>query len=230
MENRIVNKFIIALLVIMSIGILGTSCTGLSPVPVQTKEPSVSSLNSNVNEAQFVLNPSTSVYVNPKSQFANPDTSVTLNIEVSPQNHGISSGELVLSFNAGLAEISEVSPGSLFGINALVGKKEIDTQKGTLTYSLARIGPTTTNQNKGVFAVLRLKVKPEASSQIIMKIIRIGLADENFNDINGLTSNGGTITISTTKAYPSTNPVYPPMTDSSFNPTPLLRPVEAERA
>ncbi len=75
---------------------------------------------------------------------------------VNPGAHGVSSGELTVSYPAGACQVESVAPGALLGAEPLVGFQEIDNDAGTTRFAAARIGPTETPSSPGPLASLRM--------------------------------------------------------------------------
>lgn len=136
------------------------------------------------------------VSIEPSSTSTRRGQSFTISIYVDVTGYGISGGEVVLSFNANVMKVVEVKPGTLFGADTIQGIKEIDNEAGTLTYALARIGEIPVPTPSGDFAIIEFEVSSNAErGNYEIKILKVGLADENFQDILGIETRGGTVAI-----------------------------------
>jgi hypothetical protein len=144
-----------------------------------------------------------SVFFSPKTQIANPGGEVNINTDVKPAGWGVSAGEINISFDPRVLEAVDIKPGNLLGTNALVGAKTIDNTKGIITYSLARVGATSKSDSQSTFASTTFKVKPGTSGTSSIKLAKVGLSDENFKDIQGLSLDEATVNLSVASSPPT---------------------------
>jgi len=101
----------------------------------------------------------------------------------------------------------DVEPGNLLGSSPLVGFKEIDNEIGTVRYALARSGPTTAPTQEGNFATLTFRASANAENgTYAIRVVNVGLADESFNDISGITTSSGSIVVEAEVMEPSQFP------------------------
>ena len=144
---------------------------------------------------EWVKQPTSQVYLNPKSQHAKANEEITVNAEVAPAGWGVSAGELKLSFDAEALEAVKIKAGNLLGSNPLVGAEKIDNKAGTITYALARVGVTPAQTSQDVFATISFKVKANTKGPLKITITQVGLSNQKFDDIKGLMSEGATIIV-----------------------------------
>ncbi len=168
---------------------LVTEATGTTPVSTPNAEPPTS-----VPAPEWIIGTPGSVYLNPKSQHAKVNSEFTVNLEVVPTRWGISAAEIQLSFDPQSLEALEVRPGGLLGSNPLIGMEKLDNQVGTVTYALARAGTTKPPGDRGTLATFRFKVSGDAIGSLKINIRRISLADEKFEEITGLATQGAMVT------------------------------------
>ena len=164
-----------------------TSCSSTSqpstPPPMQATLPA----------PEFVSGTPGSVFINPKSQAVEPASQIKVSIEVVPAGWGISAVEVQVSFDPKRLEAVSVKPGSALGANPIEGTSKIDNAKGTIIYALARQGETTAPGARGVLANLEFRGKSGASGTTKIELTKVGLSDENFQAIAGVTSDGASI-------------------------------------
>ena len=133
----------------------------------------------------------------PSSADAAPGEEFEVMVYVQLENRGISSGEIILTFNGGTMEVVNVEPGALLGANPLAGLKKIDNQAGTAKYALAKTGSASIPTPPGIFAIFKLKILESAKSGAYeLKLSKVSLADENFKDITGIKAQGTTVKVS----------------------------------
>ena len=145
--------------------------------------------------AEFVTNPTTPIFINPRTRHVLQGGEFGFNIEVMPAGWGVSAGEVTLSYDSNAFELLEVRRGDLLGTDALVGVEKIDRKSGTITYALARAGATVAPGRRGVLATVILRVKVSAKGSFRAEIVKAGLANEKFEDIKGLRVQGATIIV-----------------------------------
>lgn len=136
------------------------------------------------------------VKVDPQDVSAKIGDTAQFKITVTPNANGISGGEVNLRFDPSAINIVSVDPGDLFGANPLVGTKQIDNQKGTLKYALARIGQTQKNTPTSTFAMVTVKVLSSAKTgSYNLSLFSIGMANETFNSISTIVTNDGVLKV-----------------------------------
>jgi len=170
----------LVLLVTLGIGMLGISCTcgGEAPVPPPSE-------------------PKEGVYLNPTSIEAGPGQEVSIEIKVKPSGWGVSGGEINLAFNSDVLEVADTEPGDFLGSSPIIGLNRIDNQSGVVRLALARVGETTVPSPPGILATVQFRVLDSASSGAYeVKLTKVGLADENFQDITDFSIQGTSIKIS----------------------------------
>ena len=143
------------------------------------------------------------VSIDPASQSVSTGDTFTVDVVVDPAGYGVSGGEMNIAFDADAMQADSIEPGDLLGTNPLVGTEEINNTAGTIIYALARIGATAPPTPEGAFATITFTVKTDATEgTYALDIVSMGLSDENFNDIPGITINDGTVTVVTGMLYP----------------------------
>lgn len=170
----------LVLLVTLGIGMLGISCTCGEEAPVPSSPE-----------------PREGVYLSPTSIEAEPGQQVTIEIKVKPAGWGVSGGEINLAFNSDVLEGVTIEPGDFLGSNPIVGLNRIDNQGGVVRLALARVGETTVPSPPGILATVQFRVLDSAiSGTYELELTKVGLADENFEDITDFAIQGASIKIS----------------------------------
>lgn len=176
----------LVLLALLSMGILGISCAkkapDLPPTPEgPTTPPSI---------------PEEGVYLNPPYVDAQSGQELSIKIEVKPSGWGVSGGEVNLAFNPNILQVVSIEPGNFLGPSPIIGLKQVDNQAGVVRLALARVGETAVPSLSGVLATVEFKILGSATSGTYeIELTRVGLADENFQDITGFTIQGVNIKI-----------------------------------
>jgi len=134
-----------------------------------------------------------SVFISPKTQNAQAGSQIKVSVEVVPAAWGISGAELQVSFDPQKLEAVSIKPGSALGANTIEGMSKIDNAQGTIIYALARQGETTSPGARGVLANIEFRGKSGASGTTKIELTKVGLSDENFQAIAGVTSDGASI-------------------------------------
>ena len=147
-------------------------------------------------DEEAVVLPSEGLYINPPWQEAEPGQEVTINVEMRPVDRGVSAGEINLGFDASALEVTGIEPGDFFGSNPLVGLNEMDNEAGTLGYSLARVGATSVPSLPGILMIIEFRVLEDADSGTYeLTLTKVGLADENFEDLTDIEVQGASIKV-----------------------------------
>jgi hypothetical protein len=134
------------------------------------------------------------VYIEPPSVYVYPGEEFTVSIKVDPGGKGVSGGEVNLEFDPVVLKVIGVEPGDLFGVDPLVGVKEIENESGSVRYALARKGETKTPTGAGVFAVVSFKVL-EKTGGSDLTLTKVGFADENFEDVVDVETQGACVNV-----------------------------------
>ena len=186
------------LLVVICAGLLVVSCGAPEPAPAPPEPVSSPSAESQPSTApEPAAEPAAPVYLMPLSIEADPGEEFEVEVNIDLEDRGISGGEIGLTFDSDTMEVVNIEAGDLLGSDPLVGLKEIDNQAGTVKYALARMGETSVPTPPGVLAVLTVRVLNSAGSgSYELKLRKVGLADEKFEDITGLRTQGAQIKIS----------------------------------
>ena len=174
-----------AVLAILCLCSLAASCTcaqGPSSTPPKPPPPS---------------EPAEGVYLSPVLIEAHPGDEITIEIKVKPSGWGVSGCEVNLDFDPDVIEALAVEPGTFLGDTPLVGMNRIDNQSGWMTLALARVGVTSVPSPAGVLATINFKVLDSAKSgSYELDLIKVGLANEDFQDITKFAVQGTIINIS----------------------------------
>lgn len=124
------------------------------------------------------------VNIAPQRVEVSPGELFELSVRVNPGSYGISGGEVIVSFDPKWFTIIEVEAGDLFGPNPLIGVRDVDEVNGIIRCAIARVGKTTPPTPEGTFITIKFKAREEASpGDYEIRIVKIGLADEKFEDI-----------------------------------------------
>ncbi len=134
-----------------------------------------------------------SVFISPKTQNAQAGSQIKVSVEVVPAAWGISGAELQVSFDPQKLEAVSIKPGSALGASTIEGMSKIDNAQGTITYALARQGETTAPGQMGALANIEFRAKTGAAGSASIVISKVGLSDENFQTIAGVTSEGARV-------------------------------------
>jgi len=136
------------------------------------------------------------VYLHPAMLQVHRGQEVSLNIKVNLSGRGVSGGEINLSFNPSVLRVTDVELGDFLGSSPVTGLKQLDNEAGVVRLALARVGTTPVPSPAGVLATVHFTVLDSAASGIYdLELTKVGLADENFQDITGFTVQGATIKI-----------------------------------
>lgn len=137
-----------------------------------------------------------SARITPDTVSADAGDELAVQITVDPDGRGVSGGELNLSFDTDGLTLLKVEAGDLFGADPLVGVETVDNDTGTLTYALARRGETTPPTPTSVFAELTFQVSQDAArGSYDLSVTSLGLADESFQDIAGISLGSATVSV-----------------------------------
>jgi len=174
----------LVLLIALGIGMLGISCAHeAQPARPPIKPPPTE--------------PEEGVYLSPTFIEAEPGQEVTIEVKIKPSGWGVSGSEINLAFAPNVLEVVNIKPGTFLGSSPIVGLKRIDNQGGVVKLALARVGKTTVPSPPGTLATVQFKVLGSASSgNYELELTKVGLADENFEDITNFSVQGTNLKIS----------------------------------
>jgi hypothetical protein len=140
--------------------------------------------------------PNEGVYLTPTFIELQPGQALSLKIEVKPSGWGASGGEINLAFNPAVLQAVDIEAGDFFGSSPIVGLKRVDNQAGVIRLALARVGETPSSSPPGVLATVNFKVSDSATGGTYdLELTKVGLADQNFQDITSFTVQGASIKI-----------------------------------
>ena len=137
-----------------------------------------------------------------------PGDSFSVNIFVDPDGNGVSSGDIRLSFDTSVLEVTSLTKGDILGTNALDGGSSYDNTAGTVNTIYTRVGATTPPTAAGTWATVEFSVKTGAADGAtnIIIITSAGIANEDFVDLTGITTTDGTFTVSSGSMHPTPAP------------------------
>ena len=128
--------------------------------------------------------PSEGIYINPPTQKVTIGQEFSIDIAANIPGQEISGAEIELEFNPETMEIIDVTHGSLFGSDPLIGIEDIDNEAGVLHYVLAQKGITPDLLSNGLIASVRFKVMDTANDgSCDLTLIKVNLTDSEFEDI-----------------------------------------------
>lgn len=140
--------------------------------------------------------PKGGAYIIPPSQEASSGQVVTVEVKVEPSNYGVSGGEIHFSFDATAMAVLSYEAGDFLGDTPLVGLEELDNEAGTLKYALARMGESPVPTPPGRFMIVDFEVLDTAESGTYhLQLAKVSLADEEFEDIEGIDIQGASVEI-----------------------------------
>jgi len=138
------------------------------------------------------------VNITPSSQTISAGKNLTIKIFANPNNHGVSSGEVDLKFNASVLQVTSLTKGDILGSDAFDTGSSYDNNTGMVLAVLARLGTTTGPTSPGTWATVNLTVNKTAKAgTYTLNITFAGMADETFNDIIDIKINNGSIKVVT---------------------------------
>ena len=105
-----------------------------------------------------------SASLDPETIEARPGDEFVLAVAVDPQGHGLSGGEVLLTFPSDVLEVVSYEPGTLLGPNPIFGVQHLDQSSGSIRIALGRLGSTPVPTEAGDLLVVRFRVKRTAST------------------------------------------------------------------
>jgi len=137
-----------------------------------------------------------SMYLYPPSQQANPGQELAVTVEVRSMGTIITGGEIRLTFNPAVLNVTEVAAGDLLGVDAVFGLSDIDNEIGEIRFALARKGEGPDSTSSSVLSVIKLKVLDTASpGSYQLNLHEVLLTDDEFNFIPDVICQGAYIDI-----------------------------------
>lgn len=134
----------------------------------------------------------------PSPREIKPGEQFKVEVQVKPGKQGVSAVEINLSFDPEVMQVIDIKPGALLGDSPLPGILNIDSDTGTVSYSLARIGATEAPTPAATFAVVTFQVLNSAQGgDYELTLAGVGLANENFEDIQDIRVKGASIKVKT---------------------------------
>jgi len=177
--------------------IIVTPTPVLTPTPTIIPTVTVTPILTPTPTATATPIPDMYVSISPESTTVHPGDSFSIDIYVDPKEKGVSSGQVDLSFNASLLQVTGLEKGDILGSDALNTGSGYDNTDGTVTAVLAHIGTTTPPTSPGTWAKVTFAVKSDIpNSKTRIRIENAGFVDENFNDIPYIEITNGVVKIS----------------------------------
>ncbi|MEA1908202.1 MAG: cohesin domain-containing protein [Euryarchaeota archaeon] len=135
----------------------------------------------------------------------------SINIDVDPDGNGVASGQIDLSFDTAVLEVTGLAEGDMLGADPFDTGSAYDNTAGTVIAVLARNGATTPPTVAGTWATVTFNVKTGAvDGATTIAITSVGMVDESFADITGITTTDGTATVGEAGAVTLTWQTEPP--------------------
>lgn len=123
----------------------------------------------------------------PSPKEIKPGEQFEVEVQIKPGKQGVSAVEINLSFDPEVMQVIDIKPGTLLGNSPLLGILNIDSEAGTVSYSLARIGETKAPTTAANFAIITFQILNSAQGgDYGLTLAGIGLANENFEDIQDI--------------------------------------------
>lgn len=119
---------------------------------------------------------------------------VEVTVLVDPKMSIISGGEVTLVFNPKVLEAVSAEAGSFLGSKPLLEFTRFENANGRVALALARVGPTVGPSFEGIFAVIKLRIKPAAAAGRHEVMLEVGLADQQFESVT-VDTLGGFVTV-----------------------------------
>ena len=191
-NDKIMDKTSVKYKILLSLAVLVILCLCSLVVSCACAQgPSSTPAKSPLSE------PAEGVYLSPLLIEAHPGDEISIEIKVKPSGWGVSGCEVNLDFDPDIMEALAVEPGTFLGDTPLVGMNRIDNQSGWLALALARVGVTSVPSPTGVLATANFKVLDSAKSgSYKLDLTKVGLANEDFQDITQFTVQGTIINVS----------------------------------
>jgi len=123
----------------------------------------------------------------PSPREIKPGEQFEVKVQVKPGKKGVSAVEINLSFDPRVMQVIDIKPGTLLGDSPLPGILNIDSEAGTVSYSLARIGATEAPTPAVTFAIITFQILNSAQGgDYELTLTGVGAANENFEDIKDI--------------------------------------------
>jgi hypothetical protein len=127
-----------------------------------------------------------------------PGEQFEVEVQVKPGKQGLSAVEINLSFEPEVMQVIDIKPGELLGDGPLPGILNIDSEAGTVSYSLARIGATEAPTPAATFAIITFQILNSAQGgDYELTLTGVGAANENFEDIKDIRVKGASVRVKT---------------------------------
>jgi hypothetical protein len=127
-----------------------------------------------------------------------PGEQFEVEVQVQPGKQGLSAVEINLSFEPEVMQVIDIKPGELLGDGPLPGILNIDSEAGTVSYSLARIGATEAPTPAATFAIITFQILNSAQGgDYELTLTGVGAANENFEDIKDIRVKGASVRVKT---------------------------------
>jgi hypothetical protein len=149
----------------------------------------------------------TSIYIEPFNYDVRRGQEFELRITIRHCRTMINGANMILAFDPKVMQVTEITPGEVFGEDPLVGFQKIDNSSGEIHYAIDVSDVGSVSSPKDTIAVLKSSINvdaPEGESNI--SLIKANLADENYEKITGIKLEHGVVRVITApnKLPPST--------------------------
>jgi hypothetical protein len=132
----------------------------------------------------------------PSPKEIKPGEQFEVEVQVKPGKQGVSAVEIDLSFAPEVMQVIDIKPGALLGDMPLPGILNIDSDAGTVNYSLARIGATEAPTPAATFAVITFQILNSAQGgDYELTLDGAGVANENFEEIQDIRAIGASVRV-----------------------------------
>ena len=118
-----------------------------------------------------------------------------MEVNVFPLEWGVSAGEVTFQIDPLVAEVIDITPGTLLGADPLVGVRRTDASAGTATLALARVGPTRPPTLPGTFATIELRIQETAPAGTVPLTITARFTHERFAEISPIVTRPSSLTV-----------------------------------
>ncbi len=124
-----------------------------------------------------------------------PGDNVTISISVDPSGRGISGVQVEMEYDPGVFKVERVETRTLLGDDPVEIGPLVDSERGTIDYIAARIGPTAAPTTPGVFAIVVFQALQTARpGETSVSLTDVKIPDENIEEIAEV-SVGGPLTL-----------------------------------
>ena len=193
----IINNSVLLLIVLTGISILacgGSSATnapGTAEPQATSPQTSPTSVSDSFDtpvptSTSSISTPGKTVTISmtAESSDGRPGNDVTISISVDPNGRGISGVQVEVEYDPGVLKVERVETRTLLGDDPVEIGPLIDSERGTIDYIAARIGPTAAPTAPGVFAIVVFQALQTARpGETLVSLTDVKIPDENIEEI-----------------------------------------------